>query len=700
MGWIRALILGCAATGVVAAQTLSQFSGSPTLQLGTPIERTIAPGQTHSYQITTDENTYVQFTVEQRGIDVVVRLYDPSGKKSPIEYDSPNGSEGPENVSFVSSTKSSYRVEVLPLSREAGPAGKYEIRLIEQRPATEQEIKEYRSQEALKARALDLLTQIEGTIAELRLPQTRIKAQMQMAGMLWETDEKRALKYVTDAIAGFKELLSNLDLNGRDYTKNYHLITNIRYEIIQALTNRQPEMALNFIRSTPPLADPYGNQRDIASSEAALEMEIANQIIAKDPKRTLEIARENLKTRYSSALASTIINLRQKNPEMAAELAGEVANKLLAEKLLKNSQAGSLVISLLQLSKDDAGNQSNDTNGAARRPPLLSDQQRKDLYQKAISEALAFKTPTPNVYSPERDYAWTLLSGLQSLGPEVDTVVNGTAAAVTKKVNEFNSINNWQPLQEFHNALNDSNMPVEQVIQVLSKAPQEQKDQLFINLANRVVNSGDPTRAKQIINDYIKAPFQRQQALYNIETQEMYRAMAKGKVEDALRNIANLSNPQERAQALVQMAGQIGPGYKRSAAILFLDQARALLSSSPQAQDQMQMQALCEIAKAYSRYDSKRAFEILDPLVDQFNELSAAARTLEGFGGEFYEQGELNLQNGNVIANIAMQLSGTLGALGLTNFDRAKATADRFMLPEVRLRTYLDIAQTAIQNSR
>ena len=112
------------------------------------------------------------------------------------------------------------------------------------------------------------------------------------------------------------------------------------------------------------------------------------------------------------------------------------------------------------------------------------------------------------------------------------------------------------------------------------------------------------------------------------------------------------------------------------------------------------MQALLEIAKAYSRYDAKRAFEIVDPLTDQFNEISAAARGVDGFLGEFYEQEELNLQNGNMIASIATQLSSTLATIALTNFDRAKLAVERIRLPEVRLRAYLDIAQQAIQNQR
>lgn len=696
MGWIRALILVCACTGIVAAQKPSV----PTLQLGTPIERTIAPGQNHTYQVVADENSLVQITVEQRGIDVVVRIQPPNGKRL-ADYDSPNGPDGPENVSFVTTEKNPYFIIVTPLSREPGPAGKYEIRLIELRQATEQEIKESKGQEALKARGLALLGEIEGIVAEVRLPQTRVKAQMQAAILLWDSDEKRALKYFTDAVIGFKELIASVETNSREYTKNYHVIQSLRFEMVHALTQRQPELALNFLRSLPPLADPYGNQRDLATTEAAMEMQIADRIAAKDPKRTLEIARENLKTRYSSALTNTIAVLRQQNPEMAAELAAEVANKLLGEKLTKDSQAGALVVGLLQLSRQIDGNQAGEMNGSTGRIPLLSDQLRRELLQKAVNEAMAFKMPTPSSHSPERDYTWNLLQGLQQLGPDIDAVMNGSAATVTKRFNEFMVINSSMgPLQEFYNAVNNPNLPLDEVIQVLSKAPNDQKDQLFSQLANRVQNGGDVPRARQIVNEYVTAPYQRQQALHNIETQEMYRAMSKGKVEDALRYVANLSTPQERAQAIVNIANNIGPGNKRAAALQFLDQARGLLSPSPQAQDQAQMQALLEIAKAYSRYDSKRAFEIVDPLVDQFNDISAAARTMEGFGGEYFEQEELNLQNGNVIAGVANQLTQALGTLALTNFDRAKLAADRLRLPEVRLRAYLDIAQQAIQPQR
>ena len=54
------------------------------------------------------------------------------------------------------------------------------------------------------------------------------------------------------------------------------------------------------------------------------------------------------------------------------------------------------------------------------------------------------------------------------------------------------------------------------------------------------------------------------------------------------------------------------------------------------------------------------------------------------------------MQNGNSLASVAQQLSIALGILSLTDFDRAKATADRLHLPEVRLPVHLGIVQQAI----
>ena len=148
---------------------------------------------------------------------------------------------------------------------------------------------------------------------------------------------------------------------------------------------------------------------------------------------------------------------------------------------------------------------------------------------------------------------------------------------------------------------------------------------------------------------------------------------------------------------LAQVAPQIGMGRTPAAALALLAEARALLPLSPAAQDYDQMNALLEIARVFSRYDTKRAFEIVDPLIDQFNEICVAARTVNGFGGEYFEDDELNMKDGNGIGNVGSRVTEVLGGLATTNFERAKAASDRLRLPEVRLKAYLDIAQQTIQ---
>src|SRR5262249_53427429 len=65
------------------------------LEAGKPIERELKGGEAHTYEIALATGQYLDVVVEQKGIDVVVRVIAPDGK--PLkEVDSPNGTEGPE----------------------------------------------------------------------------------------------------------------------------------------------------------------------------------------------------------------------------------------------------------------------------------------------------------------------------------------------------------------------------------------------------------------------------------------------------------------------------------------------------------------------------------------------------------------------------------------------------------------------------
>jgi CHAT domain-containing protein/Tfp pilus assembly protein PilF len=118
------------------------------LELGKSIERELAGGQSHVYQIALAEGQYLQVSVEQRGIDVMVRLLGPGGKQV-NESDYEIRSWGQEVVSQVAETAGSYRLNVQAKWKEAS-AGRYELRVVELRAATE---KDRALQEAIKLNA-------------------------------------------------------------------------------------------------------------------------------------------------------------------------------------------------------------------------------------------------------------------------------------------------------------------------------------------------------------------------------------------------------------------------------------------------------------------------------------------------------------------------------------------------------------------
>lgn len=663
--------------------------GPTILRVGTPVERTLKSGQTQEFTLNLKENTFVQLVVEQRGIDATVKVLSPNGKNLG-DFDSPNGNDGPEHVSFVASAAGAYLISVSPLNPADAATGTIEIKILEMREANEQELKASKNQEVVKAKGIALLIEMDGLIAQIKSPLTRIKAQLQAAQLMWSSDEKRASKYFADATTGFKEYLASLDPSTEKYPQQYQAITEMRFQIIQILTERDPDAALSFIYSSKPPPNPYDDRRFNSQQEGMLELSIANRILRTDPNRALQIARQTLKTHYSVNLLSTVGLLKQKNPELAAQFASEIASKLLNDKLLSKPDAASVLINLLRFNQNSMQrNPASDANTQR----LLSDDQYRELLQKAVTEVLSFSRPPTGTYSPERDAALNLLYGLQQFGPEVNSVAVGSEAALRKKLLELNP--EGSSGMQYQNLIGSNSFDA--ALEGIEKVPKDQREQFYLQLANRESSNGDTARARQIVNDRVTNPHQRQQALANIDQQEMYRAVSKGRVEDALRMIAGLKNPRERARQIAQIVEQIGPGQKRAVAINLLEQVKSLLGSSMQAQDQDQMNALLEIARAFGKYDVKRSFEILDPLIDQVNDLCVAARTMDGFGPENFEDDELSMQSGNTVAQVVARMSNTLGSLALMNFERARATSDRLALPEVRLRVYMEIAQQTIQ---
>jgi CHAT domain-containing protein/Tfp pilus assembly protein PilF len=115
---------------------LNQFEDADSLKLGNPIERVITH-DSHYYRLDLAAGQFLRVVVEQRGVDLMVRLLDAKGTKR-AEVDSPNSAWGSEHLLFVANETGTYRVEVRLLESYL-PVGHYRISIAEQRVATEQE---------------------------------------------------------------------------------------------------------------------------------------------------------------------------------------------------------------------------------------------------------------------------------------------------------------------------------------------------------------------------------------------------------------------------------------------------------------------------------------------------------------------------------------------------------------------------------
>src|SRR5262245_4725237 len=105
------------------------------LEAGKPIKRELAGGQEHSYRIELNANQFLNVTVEQHGIDVVVQVSGPDGKQI-LEFDSESRSYGREDAPLLAEAAGSFLFIVRP--RYVGTsAGSYEIRIEESRVATD-----------------------------------------------------------------------------------------------------------------------------------------------------------------------------------------------------------------------------------------------------------------------------------------------------------------------------------------------------------------------------------------------------------------------------------------------------------------------------------------------------------------------------------------------------------------------------------
>jgi CHAT domain-containing protein/tetratricopeptide (TPR) repeat protein len=125
------LLLLSALTALGQTQQTNELRELPPNQT---LEREMTGAETHRYKVDLKANEVFQVRVEQKGVDVALKLTDAQGKTLST-MDSPNSKQGPETLSFVAEKSSSFVLEVSSFNAKA-EKGNYSIRREATRTAT------------------------------------------------------------------------------------------------------------------------------------------------------------------------------------------------------------------------------------------------------------------------------------------------------------------------------------------------------------------------------------------------------------------------------------------------------------------------------------------------------------------------------------------------------------------------------------
>ena len=657
------------------------------LRTGQTIERTLKSGESHNFTVSLQENWILQLGVQQRGIDVVIRISSPEGRTR--DFDSPTGDQGVENVSFIATSAGQYTVSVSPLvhSGTESFSGRYELKVLDCRAATSDEVNLSKNIEANAAKGKALLKELIENVAQLKASPTKVGFQLRIASLLETIDTKVAKEMMYAAVEAFVDFVSALNEDDEDnYFPQYSIAVQLRDQLIQALTARDPDKALAFMRSSKMLLHLDKEVSEVEDKqESVYTLNIANQIAKSDPKRTYQMAQDALKKGYSAVLTNTLQALKETAPDLSEQLENQIIDKLTNETIIKNPDAVQLTNILLR-SSSNQGVQGTTTG-------LVKADARVKLFDKLLAECLAYSPRKEINDNQVGSLVWTMLETLKSVGPAMNK--RESVAAVEKKFAEVSDsfYPQFRMMRDLQTNINGDS--IEQSLEAINKAPQEIRDQLYQQVANNAAAKGELNKAREILTTHFGDNFQRKQLLRGLDQQVAYQSMSKGNVEEALRVIRSMPSAKMRSSMVAQIVAQLGDNLTKSAALSLLDQAHSILSPSTRARDAEEMAALMALGKAFLKYDSNRATEIIQPLIDQFNELASAARTLRTFA-ELEANDGLFLAADDTGSGMVSVIPDVLGELAATNFDLARSLADRVNPVDVRLSSYIEMVRQTV----
>lgn len=562
-----------------------------------------------------------------------------------------------------------------------------------QLPQAKQESAEEKAKarKELERKALALLDETLEGAQILKLAENRASVRLQAADLLWPRDEKRARALFRDAAADLATVKAADDGRGG---RVYWMVAQLRGQLLYTAAARDAQFALELMRdSRPSKEDGWASQYSDRDSELRMEQSLTALAAESDPKTALRLAEESLNKGITYALLGLLARLSQKDPESATKLAGKVVERLrggtpgdgqeswaVGAALLRSvllPQSGEMVYFGSMYGRAAA------QTGEKRKPLVMEDSDVRELADLVAGAAL-------------KDTSRMLLM-IRPLMPELEKRVPARAAQLRLKLAEMEkqldpATRAWSQYEAI------MSKPPEGILEEAAKAPAEMRGQLYQAAATKFFNAGEVEKARAVVSENLRGQ-EREQTTAYFERAEVSRAVEKGNPDDVRAVVSRIKSKERRVAALAELALLYAAKEDKKTASGLLEEARGLLDRQPD--NEREVEALLEVARAYALVEPAKTFELLDPLIDQANDMMSAAALLEKFGAGagVFRKGEMLLGPGmGEVGGTYARHVKALAELARVDFDRTRQTADRFNRDEARLMARLVIARSILSD--
>ena len=526
---------------------------------------------------------------------------------------------------------------------------------------------------ALREKAFNLLASLADQLGTLQSAENRARIGSNIAGSLWPHDEKRAralFKLVEDDIKVGLQVGKSPEA---DHT--FQVFLKLREDTAERMAQHDPELALAFIRDTVSLVNEYaalpsnGFLPSVEQKEHQLELRLAKQIGAANPKVAIKLARQTLAHGFSNELLP-VLRKSSKDKALALGLYKEIVNKL-RDADFENWHTFDFAQTL----------------GQTYTPPAADESTYRELIQIFLDKALSAGCAKESSAQDEGRIAFcSQMSGLLPMIAKFHPA-------------EARRMKHWLPesdepaltIRQGNIELDDvaESGTIEEVLSLTSKYP-SMDGNIRLRAIWMAESAGDWEQAEKIASNYSGGDPDTQTAIdLRLTYYKNLKTMAEEQWAALQKDLTEAPSADQRA-LLLNLAHHTAQ-HDRKTALKILEYLSNLVDTLPPGKEQTEEQI--RIALVYCVVKSDRGFAIIEGLLPKFNELIAAGSKLDGYEGRYLREGEWNMSAASAVGNILTVLANNAAYFAWYDFDRAVTLTGQFERSEIRMMAQLKLAQ-------